>query len=47
MDLRGGVQDLELLFEVGATIARERRFPSWYEKSEFRAARERSLAAAD
>jgi len=47
MDLRGGVQDLELLFEVGATLARERRFPSWYEKSEFRAARERSLAAAD
>jgi len=47
MDLRGGAQDLELLFEVGATIARERRFPSWYEKSEFRAARERSLAAAD
>lgn len=46
-DLRGGVQDLELLFEVGATLAREKRFPNWYATSEFRAARDRSLAAAD
>ena len=46
-DLRGGVQDLELLYEVGTTLAREKRFPAWYAKSEFRAARERSLAAAD
>ncbi len=43
-DLRGGLEDLQLLYEVGATLARERRFPSWYAKSEFRAARERSLA---
>ncbi len=46
-DLRGGVQDLELLFDVGATLAREKRFPNWYATSEFRAARDRSLAAAD
>ena len=44
-DLRGGVQDLELLFEVGSTLAREKRFPNWYATSEFRAARDRSVAA--
>jgi Zn-dependent M28 family amino/carboxypeptidase len=44
-DLRGGVQDLELLFDVGSTLAREKRFPNWYATSEFRAARDRSLAA--
>jgi Zn-dependent M28 family amino/carboxypeptidase len=46
-DLRGGVQDLELLFDVGATLAREKRFPNWYATSEFRAARDRSLAAGE
>jgi hypothetical protein len=46
-DLRGGVQDLELLFDVGATLAREKRFPNWYSTSEFRAARDRSLAAGE
>ena len=46
-DLRGGVQDLELLFDVGATLAREKRFPNWYATSEFRAARDRSMAAAE
>jgi len=46
-DLRGGLQDIALLQEIGATLAREKSFPSWYAKSEFRAARERSLASAD
>jgi len=46
-DLRGGVQDLELLFDVGATLAREKHFPNWYATSEFRGARDRSLAEAD
>jgi len=46
-DLRGGLEDLALLYDVGRTIANEKRYPSWYAKSEFRAARERSLAAAD
>ena len=46
-DLRGGLQDLELLFDIGSTLAREKRFPNWYATSEFRAARDRSLAAAD
>lgn len=45
-DLRGGVQDLELLFDVGSTLVREKRFPNWYATSEFRAARDRSMAAA-
>jgi Zn-dependent M28 family amino/carboxypeptidase len=44
-DLRGGVQDLELMFDVGSVLAREKRFPNWYATSEFRAARDRSLAA--
>jgi Zn-dependent M28 family amino/carboxypeptidase len=46
-DLRGGLQDLELLLDIGLTLAREKRFPNWYATSEFRAARDRSLAAAD
>ena len=46
-DLRGGLQDLELLLDIGSTLAREKRFPNWYATSEFRAARDRSLAAAD
>jgi hypothetical protein len=32
---------------VGATLAREKRFPNWYATSEFRAARDRSLAAGE
>jgi len=46
-DLRGGLLDLQLLFEVGSTLAGERRFPNWYASSEFRAARDRSRSAAD
>lgn len=45
-DLRGGVQDLELLFDVGSILVREKRFPNWYATSEFRAARDRSMAVA-
>jgi Zn-dependent M28 family amino/carboxypeptidase len=44
-DLRGSLEDLELLYAVGARLAREKRFPQWYPTSEFRAARERSFAA--
>jgi len=46
-DLRGGIQDLELLFGVGSMLAGEKHFPNWYATSEFRATRDRSLAAAD
>jgi Zn-dependent M28 family amino/carboxypeptidase len=45
-DLRGGMQDLALLQRVGAELAQSDAFPEWYEGSEFRAARLRSLAAA-
>ena len=43
-DLRGGVQDLELLYAVGAKLAAEKSWPNWNADSEFRAARDRSRA---
>jgi Zn-dependent M28 family amino/carboxypeptidase len=43
-DLRGGVEDLALLYAVGARLAAEKTFPNWYPDSEFRAARDRSRA---
>lgn len=45
LDLRGGLQDIELMYEVGVRLAGERGFPNWNPKSEFRAARDRSRAA--
>lgn len=39
-NLRGAVQDLDLLYAVGTHIADEKRFPQWYKGDEFRAARE-------
>lgn len=42
VDLRGTVADLQLLYAVGARLAREKRFPEWSRDSEFRAIRERS-----
>ena len=45
-DLRAGVEDLSLLYAVGATFAAEKTFPNWNPDSEFRAARDRSRAAA-
>ena len=45
-DLRGSLEDLQLMYAVGSRLARERRFPNWYADSEFRAARDRSLAEA-
>jgi hypothetical protein len=42
--LRGGLQDIELMQRIGWRLANERRFPNWYPDSEFRAARDRSLA---
>jgi Zn-dependent M28 family amino/carboxypeptidase len=43
-DLRGGVQDLELLYAVGAKLAAEKSWPNWNPDSEFRAARDQSRA---
>jgi Zn-dependent M28 family amino/carboxypeptidase len=45
-DLRAGVEDLALLYAVGAKLAGEKSFPNWRPDSEFRAARDRSRAAA-
>jgi len=42
-DLRGGLEDVTLLYDIGRTLANERLFPQWYPQSEFRAARDRSL----
>lgn len=44
-DLRGGMENIELFFAVGAQIANERTFPNWRVGSEFRAARDRSRAS--
>jgi len=45
-DLRAGVEDMSLLYAVGAKLAAEKTFPNWNRDSEFRAARDRSRAAA-
>ena len=45
-DLRAGVEDLSLLYAVGVKLAAEKSFPNWNQDSEFRAARDRSRAAA-
>jgi Zn-dependent M28 family amino/carboxypeptidase len=43
-DLRGGVEDLELMYAIGRQLAREKSFPNWYPQNEFRAVRDRSRA---
>jgi Zn-dependent M28 family amino/carboxypeptidase len=45
-DLRSGVEDLALLYAVGATLAAQKTFPNWNADSEFRAARDRSRAGS-
>lgn len=44
-DLRGAVQDLQLLFLVGHRLASENRFPNWREGTEFKARRDSMMAA--
>jgi Zn-dependent M28 family amino/carboxypeptidase len=44
-DLRAGVEDLSLLYAVGAKLAGEKIFPNWKPDSEFRAARDASRTA--
>jgi len=43
-DVSGSIEDLKLLFEVGARVANGKNWPEWYEGNEFRAARETSAA---
>lgn len=45
-DLRGGAEDLNLMYAVGSRLANEAVWPNWYPDNEFRAIRDRSRAAA-
>jgi Zn-dependent M28 family amino/carboxypeptidase len=44
-DVSGSIEDLRLLFEVGARVANGKRWPEWYEGNEFKAARDASAGA--
>jgi Zn-dependent M28 family amino/carboxypeptidase len=46
-DVSGSIEDMRLLFEVGAQVASDGSWPEWYEGNEFRAAREASAAARE
>jgi Zn-dependent M28 family amino/carboxypeptidase len=46
-DVSGSLEDMRLLFEVGAQVASDGSWPAWYEGNEFRAAREASAAARE
>jgi len=41
-DVSGSIEDLRLLFAVGARVATAETWPNWYEGNEFRAARDKS-----
>jgi len=41
-DYSGALEDMEMLYEIGNTIANERSFPNWYEGNEFRSIRDES-----
>jgi Zn-dependent M28 family amino/carboxypeptidase len=45
-DMSGGVEDLQLLLEVGWRVAEASQWPEWKQGSEFKARREESLKAA-
>ncbi len=46
-DLRGVIEDVGLLFEVGRALAATRDWPNWVEGNEFRAARDASASARE
>jgi Zn-dependent M28 family amino/carboxypeptidase len=46
-DVGGTIEDLRLLFEVGARVANEETWPAWREGNEFRAARDKSAKARE
>ena len=46
-DVSGILQDLEVYFDVGLTLANEESWPNWRENSEFRAIRDASRRAAE
>jgi Zn-dependent M28 family amino/carboxypeptidase len=45
-DLSGAVEDLQLLFRVGFTVAQSDRFPEWKPGTEFKAKRDAMLAGS-
>ncbi|MBI3982820.1 MAG: M28 family peptidase [Gemmatimonadetes bacterium] len=45
-DLRGAIDDLQLLFRVGHQVANETTLPNWKPGTEFRATRDSMMAAA-
>jgi Zn-dependent M28 family amino/carboxypeptidase len=45
-DMRGTVEDLQLLFEVGYGVAKAHAYPAWSSGSEFKARRDASLKKA-
>jgi len=46
-DVSGSIEDMRLLFEVGAGVASDGSWPQWYEGNEFRAAREASASSRE
>jgi Zn-dependent M28 family amino/carboxypeptidase len=44
-DMSGVVQDMEALYTVGDTLANDEMWPNWHQDNEFRAIRDRSMAA--
>ncbi len=46
-DVSGSIEDLRLLFEVGARVAYAETWPDWYEGNEFRAVREKSAKSRE
>ncbi len=46
-DLSGAVEEVELLFTMGRTLANNRDFPNWREGVEFKRTRQESLAGAE
>ena len=44
-DVSGTIEDLKLLYVVGARVANQKTWPQWYEGNEFRAARDASAAS--
>ncbi len=45
-DLTGASQDVMLLYTIGAKLSSNRDFPNWTEGNEFKATRDKSMAAA-
>ena len=42
-DVTGVIDDLEVLYTLGDTLANSDRWPNWYKDNEFRAIRDKSL----